>query len=279
LLVDDLITLFKGGDSAIGRLLDKLFDPKTGPSVSKMIAEDFDALSKRLDKAQTFGDAVEEVFGSIGATIIKFFVDDIPEAWEYLWKDLNEEAGTGGTTFFDFIKTLFGRILDYFIDWAKDTVDAIIDGIVEGIKNGTDTVKNAFIDMAKSMASGFTGIFKIKSPSGLGREWTGEDIPDGMLLGWKDAAPRLEDAAQQFYSYALPPAQTSFAPVIRVPSSAGAVSRPVTLQQTNHTQITVSGSGNTGLANAVRDGQAQALNDDRNAALAALESLAETEES
>lgn len=278
LLVDDLITLFKGGDSAIGRLLDKLFDPKTGPSVSKMIAEDFDALSKRLDKAKTFGDAVEEIFGSIGSSVVKFFVDDIPEAWEFLWKDLNEKAGTGAEGLSGFLKTVFGRLLDWFIDWAGDTVDAILDGIVDGLKNGTEKVKQAFIDMAKSMAAGFTGIFKIKSPSRLTRGWAEDDIPDGIIGGFDARAKDLLEASKQFYSLALPPAeQPSFAPVIRLPSANAGGSKSVTLQQTNHNQITVSGSGSMGIANAVRDGQALALNDDRNAALAALETLADEE--
>lgn len=277
LLVDDLITLFKGGDSLIGRALDKLFDPKTGPSVAKMIADDFDALSKRLDKAKSFGDAVEEVFGSLGSTIVKFFVDDIPEAWEFFWKDMNAKAGTGGATFTDFIKTVFSRLLDYFKDWVSDTVDEIINGIVDGLRDGSDAVKEAFVRMAKKMATGFTDIFKIKSPSKLGFEWTSEDIPDGLIGGFAARADDLDKSAKQFYSHALPPKeQASFAPVLRLPAtSAAAAHAEYTVHQVNHNNFQVTGSGNTGLANAARDGVALALNDDRNAALAALETLAE----
>lgn len=80
LLVDDVIVAFKGGDSAVGKLLDRIFGAGVGKSVFKEIGEDAASLVREIKSADSAGEALEKTFVRVGNSLKQFFVSDLPAA-------------------------------------------------------------------------------------------------------------------------------------------------------------------------------------------------------
>lgn len=275
LIVDDLWTAFKGGDSVIGKFIDKLFGAGAAKATFGEMGKDVDALGKKIEKLPTFGDQVEEVFSTIGASLVKFFVDDLPEAWEFFWADLNKEAGHKGTGFVDFIKEMFGNLLSWFWDWTKDLVKGIIDGIANGLKNGWSKVTDTFKELGDDLIKDFKSTFKINSPSRVLYKLT-EFLPAGSVQALADWAPRVRDQAEDTFAPLTAPFSGTFAPVIRVPTvnpggPIGPMSKHVDMK--NEVKVIVQGSGSGAVRDAARDGVGLAFDDERRAMLAALEDI------
>lgn len=275
LLIDDLITAFKGGDSAIAKLIDKLLGDGSGKGFFKWVNEGLDDLGKRLDKTPGFADKIAEVFSSVGFTLVKFFVDDLPEAWDFFWKDLNKEARTGGKTFTDFWIALFKDVIKSHNEFFKEIGDSIVQGLIDGITEKWSKLKETFTELSNDLKGVMPKVFKSHSPSEVTHD-NGVDIVDGTIGGLAARSKALQDQAKKTYSLALPtnPVDTNYTPMLRVPSSAGGSTASYSVQQVNHNQFSISG-GSTNLTNAVRDGASLAFSDDRRAALAALETLGE----
>lgn len=273
LLVDDLITAFKGGDSVIGKFLDKLFGKGGGRDFFKWISEGVDGFITRIEKMDSAGDVIEEIFSTLGFTLVKFFVDELPEFWDLWWRDWNKKARTGGKTMTDFYAAMFKDLSQDFKDWVEEITDDIIDGFVEGIKEKWDDVINSFEDLAKGIRNKFKEVFKINSPAGTSKEDV-DDIAEGYIIQFAARAPDIEKSAEKAYRGALPSERSVYPATLSLPSAGGnQYASNVEIRQTNHNQITVTSNGNMGIANAARDGISIALNDDRNATLAALETV------
>jgi hypothetical protein len=277
LLVDDLMTAFKGGDSVVGKFIDKLLGEGAGKDFFKWLNEGIEDMGKRIDKLPTFAEKVEEVFSSIGFSLVKFFADDLPDAWDLFWRDLNKTAGYRGKGMADFWRDMLKDWRELFFDWVEDVTDDIINGFTEGIKDKWKSVTDSFTELAEDLKKILPTTFKAKSPAQVPRD-NMHDVIDGAILGLADRSAALEAQAKEAWSGAMPPkADSNYVPLLGSGSGGGTSSTSVHAQinQTNHNKFEISGASSSNLANAARDGVSLALNDDRRAALAALETAIE----
>lgn len=250
LIVDDLITLFKGGDSVIGRAIDALF----GVGTTKKVIEEVKAVWKRffgdLEQFPTLGAKIEAVFTRLASALVSW-VDGIGEE--------------------------FSQARDFVVQDAKQFADDLIDGIVNGLKNGWDKVTNTFKDLGKGMMRSIRGVFDSHSPSRVLDRFMDQDVGGGAVQGLARAAVKIQQQAKTTFGGAIPGSSAGFAPSIRV-QSAGGPTGPVTYHVDQRNTISqtfpVSGSAE-GVRSAARDGLGDALDDERRAALAALETLGE----
>lgn len=278
LLLDDLITFFQGGDSVLGAFLDKMFDPSKGPSVSKMMQKDMADLGKELDKAPGWGDKVLLVFSTIGGSISRFFTDDLPEAWAFFWKDLNEQAGHKGAGFTDFIKEMFGNLLGWFRNWANDLWTSIIGGLVSGLDEGWSKVKEAVLGLGRKMKNAFSEFWDAHSPSKVMTKDVKVMLGGGIVQGLAESEADIRAQARETYAAARMPSD-DYAPNLGDFRGGGGGSSVNynSIVQHNSIPISVTGDGAQGMADALRDALPQPLNDTRRAALAALESAVDDE--
>jgi hypothetical protein len=275
LIVEDVMKAFDGGDSAITRLIDTLLGEGAGKGFFKWAREGIDDLMARVDKLPTIGEKVEEVFSSLGATVVAAFVDDIPAAWDLFWERTNAEFGYKGKGFIDFVNWwVWNEVAKPFNKWFEDAASYIVDGLVNGFTDAWDKVTDKFKNLAKDLQDVFTDQFRINSPSGVARDDTHE-IGNGIILGLADKQREIEKQARETYGKALPSGQeNSYTPSIRAPGG-NTVVQYNTIEQSNSNQFTVQGGSNGGsIANEVRDGATRAFNDDRRAAMNALVALA-----
>lgn len=276
LLVDDLITFFKGGKSATEEFFKLIFGEQDGEAIADQIREDFDQLMKDLDKLPDFGSKIEEVFSQLGESIVRFFVDDIPEAWRFFWRDLNQEAGHSGTTFTDFVKEMFSNLWDWFKDWTKDVAKDIVDGLIDGLKNNWGALLDTFQDLGKDLLKSIRRTFKSNSPS-KETDDIGYDLDLGLVGGVKRGAALIHDATRDTFGGALDGAKgalsATFAPSVTVQASRGGGPVYRQVEQRNSIQQVFHVQGSDGVYQAARDGLGDALDDDRSAMLAALETL------
>lgn len=252
LIFDDLWTGLNGGDSVTGRFLDRVFGKGAGASIFKSIADDAKALWQRMREAPSALGAIEEALSTIGASVVRFFVQDIPEAITFAFKDdaLVQRADA-----------LFRGALDVFAGLGPSLLNTgtqaavnLISGLAEGIKAGAIRVVAAVGEMAQGAADKLTSVFEFGSPSKLTRRmggWATTGLAQGVNEGRKD----VEGA---FGSVAMAGARAL------VP---GVGNRSTTLQQSNTIHATIAGTG----AGAVRTGIMSGLGDAGRAALEALE--------
>lgn len=217
LIVDDVITAFQGGDSALSDLIDSIAGAGAAKGLFEDINKGADGLADRLERLPTFGAKVGEVLSTVGSAITEFFV---------------ETAGPS-------IAAGFGAVVDWFVEGFKsvnewilsgfravalgvaDTVKdmfssvgaAIIAGIVHGLAMGGDGPGDAMYELAKSMLFRFTSFFKINSPSVVMGDKT-EFIPMAVVNKLKEWAPRVADTATDTFGGVLP----GYTPTLRLPS-------------------------------------------------------------
>lgn len=252
LLVDDLWTGLKGGDSVTGRFLDRVFGKGAGKAIFASIREDVSALSDRLSSLDGIGAKVEEVFATLGATLVQFFVSDLPEAIGIaLDRVADGTAGTGEKAIGG-IRDAFVGLGPTLVSAAEDAAAKFISGLVNGIKDGTALVTGAVKDMASGAVGALSDTFKFGSPSRLTRQfgaWTGEGMAQGITASAPGVAGAARSLAQGTARALLPPA-----------------GGPRTFNQTNHVQVRTNGTG----AAAARSGILGGLGDVGRSALDAL---------
>lgn len=193
LIVDDLWTGLKGGDSVTGRLLDKIFGKGAGASIFKSIRDDVKALWDRMKEAPSVGAAVEEALSTVGESIVRFFVEDIPAALSQAWSDMSADTRSQITALAGIMLTGFGEIAQELEQKGIEYAKALIDGMIEGIKNGTARVAAAVGDMAKNAASQIGKAFETGSPSRLAKRIMGYTA-DGMIEGSDQNKTRVATA-------------------------------------------------------------------------------------
>lgn len=247
LIVDDLITLFKGGDSVIGRAIDKLFGAGTAAKVVEDVKAAWDRFFGGLEAFPGIGAKIEAVFTRLGAAAISWLdsvAGEFGEAWDFLVKD------------------------------AKAFVDDLIMGIVNGIVGSAYKVTKAFKDLGKDMFRGIKEVFQSNSPSLVMDRFMDQDVGGGAVRGLARAAVKVRDQARETFGGAIPGTPGAFSPTIQVraaPAAAGPSTRHV--DQRNNIQMTfqVNGGNLDGVRAAARGGLGDALDDDRRAMMAALE--------
>lgn len=131
---------------------------------------------------------VESVMGVI-AGIITTFLAIITGDWEGAWEGM---------------KGIVESIINWFggIGQAMYDIGAnIVNGIIEGIKAKATGAVDAVKDIAKNMADAFKSFWGINSPATLGIEYGGY-IPEGVAIGVKDKAIKVQQATQQMSNMA-----------------------------------------------------------------------------
>ncbi len=181
LVVDDLKTGLEGGDSLTGRFLDRVFGEGAGDSVFSEVGKDIEALNRKMEKQPTLMGKIEESFSTLGASLVKFFADDLNEAFDIA----SAKIAQGKGEFIDYALvvasslnpigliakisegyTKLETLLTEYIDgqkekWRKMGLD-IPDDIWKAIKEGAgDLIENMGTladDMVKALKDKFTNM-------------------------------------------------------------------------------------------------------------------------
>lgn len=276
LLIDDLWTLFKGGDSAIGRLIDSIGGIGTAKKAIQDLIAWWNKFTGDWAKAGTLWQKIKLIFFAYIDVLKKLWIDWIPALWGKLWSLLSAAVKTSGPVLWSDIKKLFSDIGNWFKDWATSVGTSVWEGIVEGIEKGEEFIKEAFKDLGEKGWKSFKDFFKISSPARLPQEDT-EDIGDGVVIGLARQHRKIKNANRELAEVTRPEFDSaSYAPSLSPHTSSifnGGAS--VAIHQVNHNEINVTGSGNAGVAEAARSGVSQAHSEDRRAAVAALETAVE----
>ena len=131
---------------------------------------------------------IETIMGIISGIIVTFLAI-ITGDWEGAWNGLKGIVES--------IMKWFGGLGQAFMDIGKNIIDGIINGIKAKARAAVDAVKN----VAKNMADAFTSFWGINSPATLGIEFGGY-IPEGVAIGVKDKAVKVQQATQQMSNMA-----------------------------------------------------------------------------
>lgn len=281
LLVDDLITAFDGGDSVIGKFLDKVLGDGKGSkdrsTIFGMMKDDI-ANFKKETEGLDFADTLDKAFDDILIRIGKFLASDIPEAWSYFWKSSSDGVGGAGEggKFLDQISSQLNYYYDYIVAWAEDAANSMIDGLVNGITSGVGAVVDAVKGLAKSVKDEFFSVFKIGSPSKLIKYDIAGNLNTTFVDTVKAGGRAIREAVRSSYGGAmdqLDMPSVSYAPSFGGSGGGGPSSKQTSIQQQNTYQVTIQGSGNT--ASDVRTGVSMANDESRRELLYALEPVAE----
>jgi hypothetical protein len=170
LLVEDLIVAWKGGDSVIGRILDKLFGPGSTRKVVAWIKETGEAFSTFFDDlanhpaqfeenwAATSASIKNDITGSLGPAL-----GGITVAWIEEWGVMIDALTGGWDNFLDKSSAVFDGIgLAFKIAWTEikffglgivaeldDAVTALLKKIPGGLGDGLAGSGTAAADVAK----------------------------------------------------------------------------------------------------------------------------------
>jgi hypothetical protein len=213
LLVDDLITFFEGGDSVIGRFLDKLFGIGAAEKVlwrirdvvKKVFEGDFVGATKSaIDGLDALGKALVNFFTGetesaatewasvIGSAVIKWVVDtagaigdwfveagkSIKVGWQVTKREWMASLAELGQDVINFFDGLADKIAEAFITSLEENTQPMIDAIKKPIKMG--------IELAKKL-------IKPGSPSKVYMQLA-ETIPEGLAAGIDKKAKVAEDS-------------------------------------------------------------------------------------
>lgn len=303
LIVDDLIVLFEGGDSAIGELIDSLWGAGTATEWVKEAKEWWADLWTELDKADTatekvkvvfdaLGPAIEEALSVIGAKIVEKVIQ---------WGDdatnpANETTGkifdtlVEGFTPLPVAMTLAAhKAFEAFKEGAiakgreilasaKQIGSDLSQGLADGISALASAPLDAIANLGKSVIDRLKKVFRSDSPAKATID-IGEDTDEGLAIGIAKHAPRVLAAARGVGAGVLselsPPAELAPSRASRLGSSSGPAQ--IRVEQRNTNQITIEGGGSSQLREDVRAGMMQAHANDRDTLLAALEPVVASE--
>jgi hypothetical protein len=279
LLVDDVVTAIRGGDSLTGRFIDKLFGKGTAKSLFAEIRKDLEELNAIL-RADPGRSGFENVVSRIGASLARVpgefklagvtafnnLIEALTGSQSSVTADnvgskITEGLKSGlmsglkglGKVLFDEVKAALDPI-GTLVQLMTELGTKIVAGLGKGMKEGATEV----LDTAKTIAKGIVGVTTgIILPGSPSRVFTGlaATIPQGLAKGMLMHAPEVRMAASSM-----------MAPVM----AAGNSTRSISIENRNSFAVNVTGTG----PGAVRQGIGQGLDDSNAATLAALETLA-----
>ncbi len=268
LLLDDVITYFKGGKSVIGDLIESL----GGKEIAKEIRDDIDDLAKKLEGIPKIGDKIEEALSVVGASLVKFFIEDVPEAIDFMWADISESLGFRRGDFSDLMLSLLTDAKDKIVKGAEDLAASLIFGITEGLDSKYEVIKKAIRKLGDVLKNTFKAFWDAHSPSRVMAADVRTMLGGGVVMGLAKSIPDIEAQARETYAAASLPSGDYAPRIVSGGDSGGGVVNHNTIQQKNEITIDASGGGKAN-GEAVRTSLTGAMGDDRAAALAALESL------
>lgn len=253
LVVDEVVTTLEGGDSLISRFA------KDHPFVQQMI-DDLRALIKATGEATKLGgveSGVEEVFSSVGASIVRFVVDDIPEFFSLLgsqvWGAIVEQLSP--------IKEKIIRWFSTGFEGMATLGSEMMRALGEGIRSAIDVPVSAIADLGAAIKAKLKSVFGWNSPPKMTLD-LGHDLTAKGLVGGLDRGRGAVEAAIQ---------RDMGADLIRGLGASGAPQGARTVQIHSEVNQTIqAGSGASGIRDAARTGAVAGLGD-LNAELAALE--------
>ena len=288
LLIDDLMTFFKGGDSLIGRGLDKIFGKGAGETVSKALRGIGGAISDLVGSGdfKKFDEQLEEIFGPPGQDIVADIVFTFSLISEALG-EFTDEMGEGidlilsdlGTFFSDIGSGIVAAAIGISND-AIELAESIIDGIIEGLKDGASAVVDAIVDVAKGAIDAAKGIFKPGSPSKVFLEMGIQNV-EGLAMGMRRAASKATSAASAVSASVVGGARGlggggGLATAVgRGAGLGGRGAGPMAMFKSEIHLTVTGGSASDPQIQKLRQGVKSELRDNRRATLAALEQLAE----
>lgn len=164
LVLDDLKTAMQGGDSVATRLLDKLFGKGAGKSIFKGLKEDWETFRRDVENLGFIG-AVGEAFQNLGANIVKFFVEDIPEALKVAVDAVTNGTAGWGEIIVTAITVPFGGLITTMGETGGKIAKALIDGIAGGIKDNLPALGGAVGLIAEAVQTGVSTPLEVQSPS------------------------------------------------------------------------------------------------------------------
>lgn len=164
LVLEDLQVAMKGGDSIATRLLDKLFGKGAGKSIFKSLKEDWEEFKAQVEQLGFIG-AVGEQFQNLGANIVKFFVEDIPEALQVAIDAISSGTAGWGETIVVSIVSPFTGLIAGMGETGGKIAKALIDGIAAGIKDNLPALGGAVGLVAQAVQEGVAKPMEVKSPS------------------------------------------------------------------------------------------------------------------
>lgn len=264
LVIDDLITLFRGGKSAIGSFLDSFL----GEGASATFVKEIKSIGGALkDLIVNFGEVNISADGFVTDNETRFtrlasslasstdqIVQDFAEAWELAKQDLS-------------------AFVDDSWEAAKEIGVAFIDGIAQAIKDGASALVAAVKALGDEVVDGAKKVFKINSPSRLTGDEIGDPIIEGIEVRMLEGIQRIKrmfpaglNAALSVNSASTPVPAASGS---RAPASTGGIIFKTEIN------MQVSGSVDKQGIDRMRSGLRQDLDTNRRATLEALKQVVE----
>jgi minor tail protein len=243
LVIDDLMTLFAGGESLIGKALDKIFGAGASNTAVKAlkgiwselaehdwagaaqaIANAFDSMGEAIVNAvagQDLDDAISqhmaETGESFGSVLMNGIIAGLEGAFAFIAENVSDPI-------LNAIQSAYTAVADTALELGRQVIDWIVEGLVAGASKIVDAITSPFRDSLPAVRK----VWDANSPSREAMKII-QDIGAGAEVGGERAAPSFARA----FNAVLP------GPQQRAAGNA-------TVQQTNHMQISVGAGGVAG---------------------------------
>ncbi len=269
IVIDDLITLFKGGESLIGNIIDKIF----GKGSAKALIDGIKGVGSAISDLVTSGDFkkfdedLEAIFGPPGEALVEGVVQigkDFAEAWDLMISDVS----TAWDEFWNGLGSDLVEAAEFLVKDVSDLADNIIDGLVEGLKDGASAVVKAIVDVAKGAIDAAKAVFKPGSPSKVFAEM-GEQNIEGLVMGMRNASRGAGIAGAGAVAQAAGLGASNVSAPVRGSAVGGTGSGRVIFKTEINIPIT-GGAPNDQQIAKLRQTMRRSLDDNRRATLAAL---------
>lgn len=257
LLVDDLITMFEGGDSAIGKLIDKLFGVGTTEKVVKSVTKAWKWFKTAI---KDVGEELGDMFSEFNRGVNQF--EDLPDL---LAKDIERgrqtiiekaaEFGPVAQMIVGYLVNPLGTLRDIMIGIGGDVVTGLVDGLRARLQYAINEAKN----LGRSVINAAKDALGIKSPSRVFFE-IGSMVPAGAVRGIESGQRGVDDALARLFGHPSAPAR----------GAGGSIT-----QHNSWNISTPGGGGPSDYARAVIEKSRELMREERESAMAAVARYAE----
>lgn len=287
LIVQDFYTFLKGGDSVTGKILEWMFGKEGAEDIRGKLnglGEDVRKFKKELEQKPgggTIFDWLEEGFSRAGADLVKFVVDDIPEAMSFATdgRITNIWSTIGTSAVWALINAMTGGIpeltvqmwqgamrtvdqvkdgLSGLADIASEAIGDMIDGLVNGLDGALERVKKATVNLITGgIKTPMRDTLQEKSPSKLSFG-SAVNVGRGLIGGLAAMGPQVFAATRQLTG--------NIGRGLPVTSNT----RNINVTQSNSMRFDVSAPSAAGMVASMRSSMTAGLDDGRRALEAAL---------